>query len=134
MSKLYDPYVFWPIVIAVVLLLIIVILICILMFHTCFKSENDYSVTSPSTTFKNPLIGGSPTDSNPSYVNTQAFSRNNEKLPYFIRPDYLYSEQRYDRVTDYYHQTPKQHKRATQPATPVSTPSLSLISTDDGMV
>uniref|UniRef100_A0AC34FDA5 Uncharacterized protein n=1 Tax=Panagrolaimus sp. ES5 TaxID=591445 RepID=A0AC34FDA5_9BILA len=134
-SKMEDPFVFWPIVVAAVLVSIVFVLLLFLLIQTCSKSKTAYSISSTPTmtNSKNHLIGGSPTDSNPSYVNTKTFMKENSKnLSYFVRPEYLlYSEPKYDKVIEF--QTPKNGRRKVDPETPdslIRTPSPSIISNE----
>uniref|UniRef100_A0A914YFU9 C2 domain-containing protein n=1 Tax=Panagrolaimus superbus TaxID=310955 RepID=A0A914YFU9_9BILA len=133
-SKMEDPFVFWLIVVAAVLVFTVFALLCFLFIHLCTKSKTIYSVSSTPTMInsKNHLFGGSPTDSNPSYVNTKTFLKENStNLPYFVRPEYLYSEPKYDKVVEF--QTPKNGRRKVDPETPdslIRTPSPSIISNE----
>ena len=124
-----DPYVFWPMVVATVLTFTIIALLLFVLVQACSRSKIMYSVSSTPTSSKGPLFVSSPTDSNPSYVNTEAFMKKPERLPYFIRPQYLYSEQRYGQVNENY-QTPRNNRRKLDPESPetiIRTPSPSII-------
>uniref|UniRef100_A0A914Q813 Uncharacterized protein n=1 Tax=Panagrolaimus davidi TaxID=227884 RepID=A0A914Q813_9BILA len=137
-TKMEDPFVFWPIMVAIVLVLTVFILLLFLLIQICSKPKTIYSVSStPTMISKNHIIsGGSPTDSNPSYVNTKEFIKDTRKknFSYFVRPQYLYSEPKYDSVVEF--QTPKNNNigyRRADPETPDSllrTPSPSIISNE----